>query len=97
MPELISIAARLRAFIGNRRHAPRRQARLAFSVSSAGGKKNYHGARSAELEGYTRDISLSGLSIIVPAIRSGSYYFTDQDRTLHIKLCLLYTSDAADE
>ncbi|MBA2340714.1 MAG: PilZ domain-containing protein [Pyrinomonadaceae bacterium] len=87
MPELISsIAARLRRFVGNRRHAQRRLVRLTVHVSSAGGKKDWQESRSAALEAYTRDLSLSGLSIIVPAIRIGSRYLTDQDRTLHIQI-----------
>lgn len=87
MPELISsIAARLRRFVGNRRHAQRRLVRLTVHVSSAGGRKDRQESRSDALEAYTRDISLSGLSIIVPAIRIGNRYLTDQDRTLHIRI-----------
>lgn len=87
MPELISaIAARLRRFVGNRRLSQRRVVRLTIHVSSAAGRKDRNESRSAAIEAYTRDISLSGLSIVVPAIRIGNRYLTDQDRTLHIQI-----------
>jgi c-di-GMP-binding flagellar brake protein YcgR len=67
----------LRKFIGERRQFPRREAqrkaRLVFTVAVAGG-----GAftRTVPVEGYTRDISESGLALVVPSLRSGSVYLT---------------------
>jgi hypothetical protein len=38
------------------------------------------------LDGYTLDVSISGLALIVPAIRIGEHYLAGSDRTLHVKL-----------
>lgn len=93
MPEFIrSIANRLREFVGNRRRAPRYQTHLdvglALSVSLPGAKASAQRSEELKLAGYTRDISESGLAIIVPAIRIGGQYITDGNRTLHIMLKL---------
>jgi hypothetical protein len=93
MPEFIrSIANRLRVFVGNRRRAPRYQTHLevglALSVSLPGAKARTLQPEQLKLVGYTRDISESGLAIIVPAIRIGGQYITDGNRTLQIMLKL---------
>jgi hypothetical protein len=94
MPELIrSIAGRLRELVGNRRRAPRYQTHLevglALSVSMSVAKT---GARvegqPLRLSGYTRDISASGLALIMPTIRIGGQYITGENRTLQIVLKL---------
>jgi len=38
------------------------------------------------IQGYTRDISSTGLGLIVPAIRIGEHYLTGEDRLLKIVL-----------
>jgi PilZ domain-containing protein len=38
------------------------------------------------LDGYTLDVSISGLALIVPAIRIGEHYLAGADRKLHVKL-----------
>ena len=82
-----SIAVRLRAFVGNRRRARRYQARLPFSVSLLDAKGSpVEGRRPSALGGYTRDISATGLALIVPAIRIGERYLTDQRQILRIAL-----------
>lgn len=94
MPELIrSIAGRLRELVGNRRRAPRYithlEAGLALSISLSNAKPR---ARDQEqplkLAGYTRDISATGLALIVPAIRIGGQYITGENRKLEILLKL---------
>lgn len=84
-----SIANRLRVFLGNRRRAPRFQihleAGLALSVSLPGATG---ATKQLKLAGYTRDVSESGLAIIVPAIRIGGQYITESTRTLQITLKL---------
>jgi hypothetical protein len=90
MPELMrSIVARLHRFIGDRRRAPRYRQRLPFIISlpdvRSGGGAN--GAlRSPSLEGFTRDVSATGLALILPAIRIGEHYLTNEDRPLRITL-----------
>lgn len=94
MPELIrSFTNRLREIVGNRRRAPRHRVRLAvelaLNISQAGGKKSLsRSSAQLKLAGYTRDISETGLAIIVPAIRIGGQYFTDSNHKLFITLQL---------
>jgi hypothetical protein len=95
MPELIrSIASRLRSFVGNRRAAPRYmthlEAGLALSVALPGAKPRAQasGGQSLRLAGYTRDVSSTGLALVVPAIRIGGQYITGENRTLEIILKL---------
>jgi hypothetical protein len=92
MPELIrSIAGKLRAFVGNRRRAPRFKTRLEVELSlpTSGMKKSSQAeGQSLKLAGYTCDISTSGLALIVPAIRIGGNYITEGNRTLEISLKL---------
>jgi len=86
MPEILwTIARRLREFVGNRRSPPRRRLRLAVAVSllDAGGR-----AHPATLSGYTYDVSESGLSVVLPAIRVGERYLVGESHTLRIVLKL---------
>jgi hypothetical protein len=97
MPELIrAFANRLRQYVGNRRAAPRYvthlEAGLALSVSVPSSKVSPEQAerlgRSLKIAGYTRDISATGLALIVPTIRVGGQYLTGENRTLQIILKL---------
>ena len=94
MPEFLrSMISQLRQHVGNRRAAPRYtthlEAALILSVSlgEAGTKMDAVSA-PLRLAGYTRDISESGLALIVPAIHIGGQYLTNQGRTLDITLKL---------
>ena len=62
--------------------------RLRFSLSLADVPPKANGARrrSPVLEGYTRDVSATGLALILPAIRLGEHYLTGEGRTLHVVL-----------
>ena len=94
MPELIRfIASRLREFVGNRRRAPRYlthlEAELALSVSMPNAKAGRKGTgQPLKLAGYSRDVSATGLALIVPTIRVGGQYITGENRTLEIMLKL---------
>lgn len=90
MPERARrIASRLRQFIGDRRHAKRREARLPITVSLAASRISQNGfRRTASLDGHTVDISATGLSFVVPAIRIGEHYLTGEDRRLLLKISL---------
>ncbi len=89
MPELIrSFAARLRRFARDRRHANRRHVRLAVSLAIQDPKTGEVIRSAGALEGYTRDISPGGLSVIVPAIRLGDHYLAGENRVLQITLQL---------
>jgi len=48
---------------------------------------NTNGARRLpSLNGYTLDVSSTGLALVVPAIRIGEHYLAGGDRKLHVKL-----------
>lgn len=81
------IVSHLRRFIGNRRHSRRVGVRLSFTLSLADPRVGSNGARRLpKLDGYTLDVSTTGLALIVPAIRIGEHYLAGADRKLHIKL-----------
>ena len=86
MPELIrSIAARFREYLGNRRRAPRYRVRLSVSVAPLqAAKPTRASAERDALYGYTRDISSTGMALILPTIRINNTYLTGDDRTLEI-------------
>jgi hypothetical protein len=88
MPELMrSIVARLHRFIGDRRRAPRVSLRVPLTLSLPGVRVHANGARRApSLEGFTRDVSATGLALILPAIRIGEHYLTGEGRILRITL-----------
>jgi len=90
MPELIrAIVGRLREFVGNRRRAIRHNVRLNAVVSLHNAKTtNIDGSHKqpSVLEGYTLDLSATGLALVLPAIRIGDHYLTHQEHTLQIKL-----------
>lgn len=88
MPELMrSIVARLHRYIGDRRRAPRVELRLAFSLSLPVVRTHANVERRApSLAGFTRDVSATGLALILPAIRIGEHYLTGEGRALRIML-----------
>jgi hypothetical protein len=81
------IVSQLRRFIGNRRRSRRVRARLSFTLSLSDPRVNTNGSRRLPtLDGHTLDVSVTGLALIVPAIRIGEHYLAGADRKLHIKL-----------
>ena len=83
------IVSRLRRFVGNRRHSKRVRARLSFTLSLSDPRLSTNGHRRLpSLDGYTLDVSATGLALVLPAIRIGEHYLAGDDRKLHIKLDL---------
>jgi PilZ domain len=81
------IVSSLRRFIGNRRRSRRVRVRLTFTLSLSDPRVNTNGRRRLpSLDGYTQDVSTTGLALIVPAIRIGEHYLAGTDRTLYVKL-----------
>ena len=81
------IVAQLRRFIGNRRRSKRVRARLSFRLSLSDPRVSSNGSRRLpSLDGYTLDVSVTGLALIVPAIRIGEHYLAGADRKLYVKL-----------
>lgn len=87
----LPIINRVRRFIGDRRRASRsklqRKARLLFSVSPV----DTGGVRMLPLEGFTRDVSETGLALIVPSLHIGDTYLMDESCELRIVLLDLPT------
>ena len=82
----------LRRFFGNCRQAPRHQARMLFSVSLLEVETTADSAqRHQPLEGYTRDISETGLGLIMPSSQISDRLLTDEGGMLRIILLNLPT------
>ncbi len=60
--------------------------RLLVSVSVLEASRTNGKRPISGLEGYTADISTTGLSLVLPAIRIGEHYLTGENRTLLIAL-----------
>jgi len=81
------IVTQLRRFIGNRRHSRRVRTRLTFTLSLSDPHVSTNGSRRLPtLNGHTLDVSVTGLALIVPAIRIGEHYLAGADRKLYVKL-----------
>ncbi|HEX7175213.1 MAG TPA: PilZ domain-containing protein [Pyrinomonadaceae bacterium] len=90
MPErLRTLVNHLRRFVSDRRHAPRYPAHLPATVShvSSAGNARHHAGRPAPiLSGHTRDLSATGISLVLPAIRIGDRYLMGEGRPVQITL-----------
>ena len=81
-----TILARLRKFIGDRRRAQRCPVRVALAVSLRDEGTTKGSRQPLSIEGYTLDISTSGLALMISAIRLGEHYLVGENRRLVIKL-----------
>ncbi|HEX8145908.1 MAG TPA: hypothetical protein VF591_01800 [Pyrinomonadaceae bacterium] len=87
-----SYLARLREYVGDRRRSPRRGARFvarvpaAVTILDAGVEYPSGAARGPSVEGETRDLGLSGLTVRVGRIRAGGQYLTDAELQLGVRL-----------
>ena len=79
MPELVrSMVTRLRGYFADRRAATRRPLRLPCVVRLHDPRRDAAATHpTPHLDGHTRDLSLTGLALVVPAIRIGERYLTD--------------------
>jgi hypothetical protein len=63
------------------------RARLNFTLSLSDPRVGSNGSRRLPtLDGHTLDISMTGLALIVPAIRIGEHYLAGSDRRVYLKL-----------
>jgi hypothetical protein len=91
---LHSLRARLREHVGDRRRALRRAARvtarlpLAVAPLDAGQEAQPELAGVRALAGATRDLSGTGLTLLLPAVRVGNRYLTDREGYLGVRLDL---------
>jgi hypothetical protein len=82
-----AIVSRLRQYMGDRRHSPRRIVRLNFRLSLASPARNLNGTRKvSSIDGHTMDIGERGLALIVPAITLGEHHLVGENRSLELKL-----------
>lgn len=90
MPEITrTILARVRQYVGDRRHSKRQRVRLNFSLSLSTSAQALNGTRRVNmLDGYTSDISENGLALIVPQITLAEHHLVGENRSLNVKLQL---------
>src|SRR2546422_6468606 len=81
-----SIVSRMRQFVGDRRHMKRQRVRLAFSLSIPSRAKSLNGPRRiSSMDGHTLDLSETGMSLVVPAIRLGEHHLVGENRSLNVR------------
>jgi hypothetical protein len=81
------IVSHLRRFFGNRRGHKRVRARLNFTLSLSDPRVGSNGSRRLPtLDGHTLDLSMTGVALIVPAIRIDEHYLAGSDRRVYLKL-----------
>lgn len=88
MPELIrSVVSRVRTYLKDRRQSPRLRVRLLLSVSVRR-KTNSNGATSSTrtLKGHTRDLSVSGMAMLLPQVHLAGYHLAAEGRELNVML-----------
>lgn len=87
-----SILARLREYMGDRRRSPRRGARFLARVPVAVTPLDKGAgalpAPGVEVAGFTRDLSVTGLTLGLAAVRVGGRYLTEHDCHLGVRLGL---------
>jgi hypothetical protein len=83
------LLGRLRGAVGNRRRAPRYDARLSFSVSVLDDDAPHENTRPPlTLVGRTRNMSDTGFALIVPSLRLGTNKLDGGNSTLRLMLDL---------
>src|SRR5437870_331032 len=88
MPELIrSVVSRVRVYFRDRRQSPRLRTRLSFTISLCR-KSNSNGLqpRAQALKGYTRDLSMNGLALLVPKVHLDGHHLAAEGRELQLTL-----------
>lgn len=83
------LLGRLRGRVGNRRRAPRYEARLSFSVSIVDAETGRENTRPSQtLVGRTRNLSETGFALVVPSLWLGTNKLNDGNSTLRLMLDL---------
>jgi c-di-GMP-binding flagellar brake protein YcgR len=88
MPELIrSVVSRVRVYFSDRRQSPRLRTRLLFSISVCRkAKANGELTASRMLKGHTRDVSISGLAMMLPQVHLEGHHLAAEGRELSVLL-----------
>jgi c-di-GMP-binding flagellar brake protein YcgR len=88
MPEMIrSVVSRVRVYFKDRRQAPRLRTRVLFSLSVRR-QARANGAPAADrtLKGHTRDISSTGLAMMLPQVHLEGHHLAAESRELQVLL-----------
>ena len=88
MPELIrSVVSRVRVYFKERRQSPRLRVRVVFSVALRG-RPNANGQThpGPTMKGHTRDVSISGMAMLLPQVHLGGHHLAAESRELHLVL-----------
>src|ERR1043165_2651938 len=87
-----SVTAHLRRYVKGGgsflRHGKRYEAHLPFVVTLVGAGRRRARSLQDALVGYTRDLSETGLTLLLPSVRVGDAYLTDGGSRLEVKLDL---------
>lgn len=82
-----SLETNLRNFVRSLRQAQRHNPRLPFSLTMLDQQPRSKGTRPAiSVSGYTRNISETGIALLVPAISKGDHHLAARNRRLLIVL-----------
>jgi hypothetical protein len=80
-----SIMSRVYSFLSNNVHARRYEMRLPLRVSLLDSRRNAQRMNaSSAMTGYLRDISKTGLSLLVPSLRFGDNFLVSGHYPLHV-------------
>ncbi|HEY6046374.1 MAG TPA: PilZ domain-containing protein [Pyrinomonadaceae bacterium] len=88
MPEMIrSVVSRVRVYFKDRRQSPRAHTRVLFSISIRR-KARSNGAPAADrtLKGHTRDVSVTGLAMMLPQVHLEGHHLAAESRELQLML-----------
>lgn len=88
MPEMIrSVVSRVRVYFKDRRQSPRLRTRILFSISVRRQARANGGlATDRTLKGHTRDISSSGLAMMLPQVHLEGHHLAAEARELQVLL-----------
>jgi hypothetical protein len=90
--QMRSVAERLRAYLTDRRRILERgirfEARLPFIVTLVGSDRFSidGGSEGKALVGFTRNLSETGVTLLLPSVRIGDAYLTNVESSLEVKL-----------
>jgi len=88
MPELVrSVVSRFQVYFADRRQSPRLRVRLQFTVALHRTTKRLSlGRRLQFLKGHTQDISVKGVSMLLPQVHLDGRHLAADGRELELRL-----------
>jgi c-di-GMP-binding flagellar brake protein YcgR len=97
MPKLIRfVATKINAIAGAHFCAPRRRAEVRLKLALVEASSHSHRARTTVFDGYTLDMSATGVAILLPIARFSDELLNQSQRTLRIVLELATGAIEAD-